>query len=536
VRAGAASPTIAAGTAAVGRPSTAAASPTPAAAQAIKRGGTLQFIGIAGEIINLDPHLNTQILLRDLGPGMAWSRVLKLKAGPDVPAGAAIPVGDLAESWEQPDDTNVIFHIRKGVKFHNKQPVNGRELKADDIVYSFTRQRDLKALASNLEPANSWTATDPYTLKMTLSRPDADFLLTMADGRNNVIAREAVELKGDLKDGPVVGTGAWMFDEWVPQNHVSLSRNPDYFVPGLPYADSIKILRLLDPSLQKSAFRTQQVYSFDASQSGGASGDFKQLKSDFPQLQLGSAQTYTGIALWQNAAMAPTSDIRVRQALSKAINRQEIIDYFAGLAWLGPGVVVPSPDWILPQEEMQKLLPQDVAGAKKLLSDAGLSNWSTNATVYSQPGYTATAELVQQHLKAVGVNFTLQPIDGPTLVTRVWTAMDANEGVHPTAATAAGANSFLFRAFHTGGGQNGSKMNDPQLDQLIEQQATLIKDTEMRKKLLQDIQRRLIELAAVAPLAMGVTQTLVWPFVKNFSFGSAAVNEYSRFDTMWLDK
>src|SRR5438552_13989438 len=102
---------------------------------------------------------------------------MQYKSGPDIKAPTFLPVGDLAESWDQPDDLTYVFKLRRGVKFHNLPPVNGRELTAEDVTYSFQRIRDLKIYAGNLAGVAKFEAPDKYTVKLTLNKPDADFLL-----------------------------------------------------------------------------------------------------------------------------------------------------------------------------------------------------------------------------------------------------------------------------------------------------------------------------------------------------------------------
>src|SRR5262245_4067091 len=130
-------------------PTTGAAGAPTAGAQP-KRGGTIKTMSTTSER-NLEPHISGGVsTLGAVGPLVCYSQLLTYKWGPDVKAPAYIPTGDLAESWTQPDPTTHIFKLRPGVKWHNIPPVNGRELVADDIVYSLQRIRDLKSFADYL--------------------------------------------------------------------------------------------------------------------------------------------------------------------------------------------------------------------------------------------------------------------------------------------------------------------------------------------------------------------------------------------------
>jgi ABC-type transport system substrate-binding protein len=107
--------------------------------------------------------------------------------------------------------------------------VNGRQVTTADVLDSFTRQRELRFNASSLVDIDQITAVDPQTLRLTIKAPNVDFLVILADFPNKIVAREVVEEKGDLKTGPVIGSGAWIHEEWVQNSVVRLRRNPDYF-------------------------------------------------------------------------------------------------------------------------------------------------------------------------------------------------------------------------------------------------------------------------------------------------------------------
>src|SRR5207253_2001084 len=151
-------------------------------------------------------------------------------------------VGDLAERWDLADEQTFIFKLRPNVKWHNVKPVNGRAFTSADVTYSFKRQTDLKLNAGLLTDVQTIEAVDPLTLKLTLKKPNADFVPTISDSRNIVVAREAVEgsATGDLKEGPTIGTGPWVLEKWDTDRLATLVRNPDFFLKGVPYADRVE--------------------------------------------------------------------------------------------------------------------------------------------------------------------------------------------------------------------------------------------------------------------------------------------------------
>src|SRR5262249_14082075 len=149
----------------------AAAAPTAApTAPAVKLGGTFRAYS-SSETPNLDPDLNSTSLLHVAGPGIVLSKLMQFRA--DVPPGSSIPTGDLAESWEQPDELTYIFKLRPNAKFQNIAPVNGREVVAEDVKFSFERQVALKINAGRLPQFARIEPVDPKTVKIVTPKPDA---------------------------------------------------------------------------------------------------------------------------------------------------------------------------------------------------------------------------------------------------------------------------------------------------------------------------------------------------------------------------
>src|SRR5262249_18745183 len=174
--------------------------------------------------------------LQGVGNVVCYSQLLTYKWGPDIKPPSYVPQGDLAESWTQPADLTYVFKLRPGVKFHNVPPVNGRALVAEDVVRSLQRILDLKArtpaLAASLAGIRTFEAVDGATVKVALDRPNADLLLNLADPKMLIIARELADQ--DLTGSPVIGTGAWIFERFEPQQPFTAVRHPEYFLKGLP--------------------------------------------------------------------------------------------------------------------------------------------------------------------------------------------------------------------------------------------------------------------------------------------------------------
>lgn len=514
---------------------TATATPTGTPGAVVpKRGGKLVLARGATESANLDPWGTFSHAFHSSGPGIAYSRLVKSRTGPDVPPLLVEVVGDVAESWEQPDVTTFVVSLRPGVKWHNISPVNGRDLVADDVVYSFTQQLDVSVAKSSLGTLDTITAIDDRTLRLTSKSPNADFMADLTDTHNKIVPREAVELKGDLKEGPVIGSGPWIHKEWKPNETSILVRNPDYFLPGLPFPDELEFLRIADESTRKAAWRTGQVHDLGNINSRTAD----ELKSEKPDAIIVKGRRWLLDRMDVSARTPPTDNIKVRQAITKGINRQEIIDTSNfGDAWLGAGITVPGPDWLLPDAEVKSLLAYDPEGARNLLKEAGFETVTIPAFVGNwSASQISWAELIQAQLKEVGIILDpLTPIDVERYISHF--ATGDYEGVDMGNMGLATTTGELLARHKSGGSQTfGHGLSDPLLDEWIDKQATLVQpeDETDRRTILLDIQRRVIELAAMIPIQFPITTGITQSFVRGYSIPTL-VWAYEQWDDIWLD-
>ena len=251
--------------------------------------------------------------------------------------------GDLAESWERQGDTVYVFKLRKGVRWHNKPPVNGRELTAEDVRYTYDRFLTIKGNANKaiLEMVDKVEAPDKYTVKFTLSEPNAWFVDRLASTSTWIVAKECVDQYGDLKKPEsVVGTGPWMLQRYEPSVRLTFARNPNYFVPGLPYADGVDITISTDPAAAFAQFLTGE---FDFGPEYGMVIRRSDLDVALRRVKgLGMRDYivvfggYTAMKIDQE----PFKDVRVRRAFAMADNWREMLETNA---WsLGKGAPNPA--------------------------------------------------------------------------------------------------------------------------------------------------------------------------------------------------
>ena len=168
-----------------------AVTPSLSRAQAPKRGGMLS-LRLWGP-----PHFDHMLIISyktNIALSFTHSRLVKPKAGPNIAPGTFPLEGDLAESWTQPNETTYVFKLRKGIRWHAKPPVNGREFTAEDVKYSIERFLTVKgnSNAYMLRSVDKVEALDKYTVKFTLKEPNAWFVDRLASTSTWIIAREYV--------------------------------------------------------------------------------------------------------------------------------------------------------------------------------------------------------------------------------------------------------------------------------------------------------------------------------------------------------
>ncbi|MSP11645.1 MAG: hypothetical protein EXR62_01675 [Chloroflexi bacterium] len=369
----------------------AAAPTTPPVAKAPKRGGKLTW-GLEVPPVNLVPFgaiSQGQVLSKELlyDSLVEWDKDLNVQ-----PA--------LAEKWETPDDKTWIWHLKKGLKFHD-----GSEVTADDVKYSIELQANPPApgiKVSQYPKIASVDVVDKYTAKFNMTGPDPTVLGYLAWARYSAIIPKGLYDKIKvLTQG--IGTGPFKLVEYVENDRVVNISNKDYWKPGQPYLDELTFKVLPDESSRVAALRSGAIDGCNVSADIARS-----LKNDTNITVLkGPVSAPRVLQFTIKGDGKPWNKKEVRQAISKAIDRQVIIDnVYAGEALLTGPVPPGYGDWFLPQEELaSKWFKYDVAGAQKLMADAGFKDgFEITLNAISQPAeYTQIAEVVKEQLKKINI-------------------------------------------------------------------------------------------------------------------------------------
>lgn len=365
----------------------------------------------AADTTGLDPHTQT---------AFASLRLLELVYEPLVVLDADLNiVPALAESWEFSDDAlTLTMNLRQGVKFHD-----GSDLTAADVVASFDRillEETGAAARANYLSIESIDTPDDFTLVFNLNVADVPLLAAMASVNAAIVPSEMVE-SGDFAS-TAIGTGPFILDEWIPEEKTTLSANADWWGEG-PFVDGVEMRVIPDEASILAALRAGEI-------------DFALLNDpliatllrDDANITLNAVPALAYHVLQLNPARAPMDILEVRQAMSCAIDRQEVLD----TASLGEGTVtgpLTIPAYQVAASEFF-CYEKDLARAQELMAQAGVEPFTLKVIVASAEPPTALSEAqsIQAQLAEIGITLEIEPLELSVYVDR-WLAGDFDAAV-----------------------------------------------------------------------------------------------------------
>ncbi|QIZ82526.1 ABC transporter substrate-binding protein [Thalassovita gelatinovora] len=325
--------------------------------------------------------------------------------------GSVIP--GLAASWEISEDGKTYtFHLQDGVTFHD-----GSAMDSADVKFSLDRARAedsanaQKALFDGIE---SVEALDPATVQVTLSEPNGSFLFNMAWGDAVIVAPETI---ADIKTAPV-GTGAFKFSNWVQGDKIDLEKNADYW--GAPAKlDKVSFKFISDPT---AAFAAVMAEDVDAFVGFPAPENLPQFEAD-PRFQVLVGSTEGETILSTNNKMPPFDNVKVREALAHAIDRQAIIDgaMFGYGTPIGTHFAPHNPDYV----DLTGMSGYDSELSKKLLAEAGFPDGFKTTLKLPPPSYARRGgEIIAAQLRAVGIETEISNLEWAQWLEQVFKGKD----------------------------------------------------------------------------------------------------------------
>jgi len=510
----------------------------PAALQAAdtpRRGGVLLAV-IGADPPSLDPHQESTFANIELVAPL-YSTLLQLD-----PYHYPKIIGDLATEWKlSPDGLTYTFKIHPGVKFHDGSPLTAADVKAsyDKII---SPPKGVRSVRRNAYAAVATVeAPDATTVVFHLKYPSASLLANLASPWNVIYPKKYLDQDPNYFKTHVVGSGPFKFKNYTRGSTFEGERNPDYFVKDRPYLDGYKFYISPETSVRAQAVRSGRAYiEFRDLPSAEVEAIRKQL-GDKVAVQHTPMTGEWGIGI--NNTKKPFNDVRVRKALTLAIDRYTMAKVLApltGLRYVG-GLMRPGSDWGMPQADLEKLpgfgrdIEKSRAEARKLLAEAGYPNGLKvvlkNRNV--KLPYQDFAVFLIGEWRKIGIEVENRPLE-----TAAWFSDGRDTGnfemiVQPTVEFMDDPDQFLGR-YTTGDTQNWGRFSDPQVDDLFSRQARAIDPVE-RKKLINQMETRVLENAYFMPGLWWSRNLVHWTKVKNYI---APPNHYTnqKLQDVWLSE
>ena len=524
---------VAAGTAAV------AVAPRAAWAQQPKRGGVLKHVGLEPPTFDIQATVSYQTQLIS---SFVHRQLFKFVNGATYGASDFTRVPDLALKAEVSKDGKIYtIALRPGVRWEQRAPVNGREVVAADVKYSMERALKKSPYASLLGQVEGIETPDKRTVRIHLADAFAPFLHNLAEPWNAILPPEVEDKLGDFKAAEsLVGCGPFVLERYEPGVKAVFARNPNYYDKGLPYLDKVEWLFIKDRSTQLSLFRAGQVDIpfYDARIPRGDVGSFKRSNPAYPIVFWDWLANRT---LAMRTDKAPFNDVRVRRALSMAVDRKKwVAQYLDGQGFEDHGSVpAPMREWKLPAKDLgegARYLEHNPALAKKLLAEAGFPNGMkvkcTHWPGYG-PEYVEDLELLAFNLKQVGVELQIVNEEYGNYIRGSFLGKFDEMSWGPSSIFTE-VDGYLYNFYKTGQPNNRSHVADTQLDVLLDAQRRYLSKSS-RKKVIDDIQRLTAEKAyyVYTPYPKNVS---AWtPRVKNYG-PKNSFDRGAQLEVVWLDK
>ena len=452
-------------------------------------------------------------------------------------------VPELAEKWSWQDNyRNLVFFLRRDVKWHDGQPFTSKDVK---FTFDVVREAAEAPARLRINPRKEWYANvdaieapDPYTVVFRLKRPQPSLVAMLASGYSPVLPAHVPLAEHRSR---CIGTGPFKFKEWKRGQSVELVRNPDYFVKGRPYLDGVRYTVIVERGTRVAALQAGQI---DVAYPGETTLSIaEQLKKAVPGMVFTETASNVSENLLLNTRKPPFDNLKVRRALSFAIDRRTYTQtVHRGAAVIGASLA-PKPwgVWGLLDRDLSQLpgyggAAAGRAQAKALLAEAGFgpSNpLKVELVTRAIAIYLDFAGFVVSDLKQVGVEATLKQID-----TAQWhpmvTRREFQIGANLTGLGVDDPDANFYENFSCGSPRNYGDYCNEQVGRLIDQQSQEI-DTPKRLALVWQIQKKLEEDAARPTMGWRTDRFAHYPYVKNLIPNQVTYN-CCRLQEVWLDK
>lgn len=504
-------------------------------------GGEL-IIGTLVDIPHRDIHEEGQYTLVALGPGISYSRMLRLKTGSNAELYRTVIECDLCQTWQLNSDFTYEFQLRPSIQWHDIDPLNGRFLTANDIVYSYERiiKQDSGHNTSLKDRGfKEFQAISETTVQASINFIDSDALLSLADGRHKIIAPEIEKQYGDLKQSPVIGTGPWIWESSTPGEGSTFMANPNYFEPDLPFIDQISTKLIMsdnqdipDDNKRLAAIKTGLI---DATIFSGNSIDH--LTYNQQNMQLHGSTPVSSIAIILNTQNHLLTNPKVRESIFKAIDPWDYIDVFwGGVGSAHIGMPAGMLDWRLSKQEMRDQYFANPSEARSLLNSQSTNSKQILEITVAEfdDRHLNLAKRIADDLNSVGFSTDLIAVHPSQFNTMLLESPKQYQIAIGTLPPSQSPNEFLVNMIHSRGPVNLSDHRDGYLDLLIEKQASEL-DQSIRTQQLGDIQRHILEHGYMFSPVVASSHWISLPKLRGF-YPTNRLYEYHFWAQAWLEE
>jgi len=452
--------------------------------------------------------------------------------------------GQLAESWTvSADQTEYTLRLRDNVNWQNVDPVNGRPFTSADVgwLIDWSLENEPGKTFNFYKNIDSWNAPDDHTIVINTKTALAEFLPQLASPQTKMLPRELLEQQDGnvtLSQRIAIGTGPFMFDSLDRGVSVAAVSNPTYWQvapdgQSLPYLDGWESFTMKDYAARLAALKTKQVDRWYWP--GGISvDDAMDLEQSDSGWAIKKDLFVVAPNLSMNVQLAPFDDVRVRQALAYAVDRQQIIDVrFKGEAQLSFYVNPARREWSWTQDQIAERFPYDPDRARALLAEAGYDGEPVQFVFYqgASPGFDQqTAEMVMEFMRQVGFNLETDVVPDYAAMSARMKAGQAPVNLNASYGHTTGNQ--LYAWYHSSSPTNWLRVNDPTLDALLDrEQATVDAGdrTEIVLEIVGIIADNFYSIPNVTPLAYRADAEWVNGLVQNRIAGN-----YAR-ERVWID-
>lgn len=442
-------------------------------------------------------------------------------------------IGDLAESWTVSEDgMTYVFKLHEGVKFHSGDELVGADVAATWNKIVFPPKGISSSRRSFFGMIKSIEATGKYEATFKLKFPSASFLSFTAHPANLIYSKKYIDKAPHWHKKNVNGTGPFKFKKWIRGSTLEVVRNDNYFRKGMPYLDGAKYFMIKDLSARAKSVRAGRT---DVEFRGFPPAEVEAMKKqlgDKITVRYPKAMIQWGVNF--NHTKKPFDDVRIRKALSLALNRYDMAKTLAPLSGLETvgGLIHPDAEWALSREELEALPgfgkdhEANMAEAKRLLKEAGyekgLEVKLTNRAV--KLPYIDLGVFVVSSWKKIGVEAE-HVLEESATWSKNRRGSNFSVSIDPYGSSAAGDPDEVLVKFIGGSANNWGKIDNPVVNKLFEQQ-----------KIERDPQKRVEQVKALSREIINNAHWLPGLWWTRIEVRSSKIKNYEPHHSHWMNR